>query len=141
MPNTIQICNSINYSERSNQYNSQKVLSRPKVVECFCYYKLIDKNSVLFNPLSNKSNLYSLGYNEGFISINYDTDSLLIKPKSLIIQTPKNIYNYQNQKVYNTINSDEVNNKIINDSIINIELNNINNVSLNKTMKNTIKIR
>ena len=141
MPNTIQICNSINYSERSNQYNSQKVLSSPKVVECFCYYKLIDKNSVLFNPLSNKSNLYSLGYNEGFISINYETDSLIIKPKSLIIQTPKNIYNYQNQKVYNTINSDEVNNKIINDSIINIELNNINNVSLNKTMKNTIKIR
>ena len=141
MPNKIQICNSINYSERSNLYNSQKVLLRPKVVESFCYYKLIDNNSVLFNPLSNKSNLYSFGYNEGFISINSDTDSLMIKPKSLIIQTPKKLYNHQNQKVYNTINSDEVNNKIINDSITNIELNNINNVYLNKTMKNTIKIR
>jgi hypothetical protein len=65
----------------------------------------------------------------------------MIKPKSLIIQTPKSIYNHQNKKVYNTINSDEVNNKIINDSITNIELNNINNVYLNKTMKNTIKIR
>ena len=141
MPNKIQIYNSINYSERSNLYNSQKVLSRPKVVESFCFYKLIDNNSILFNPLSNRSNLYSLGYNEGFISINSDKDSLMIKPKSLIIQTSKNLYNNQNKTVYNTINSDEVNNKFINESITNIELNNINNVYLNKTMKNTIKIR
>jgi hypothetical protein len=65
----------------------------------------------------------------------------MIKPKSLIIQTSKNLYNNQNKTVYNTINSDEVNNKFINESITNIELNNINNVYLNKTMKNTIKIR
>ena len=142
MPNKVQICNSKNYSERSNIiYNSQKVLSIPKVNECFCYYKLIDNNSVLFNPLSNKTNLYSLGYNEGFISINSKTDSLMIKPKSLIIQTSKNIYNHQSKTVYNTINSEEMNNKIINDSITIIELNNINNVYLNKTMKNIIKIR
>lgn len=141
IPNKVQIYNSINYSERSSLYNSQKVLSRPKVVECFCYYKLIHNNSILFNPLSNKTNLYSLGYNEGFISINSTTDSLMIKPKSLIIQTPKIIYNHQNKKIYNTINSDEVNNKIINESITKIELKNINNVYMNKTMKNTIKIR
>lgn len=114
-------------------------------MESFCYYKLIEKNSNLFNPLNIKLNLNKLGYNEGFISISSNQLYLILKPKNALqINSPKNLLNINyNNNSYNTFNSIENKNSTnskANNTII-IRLKKIGKIYIDKTMQNIIKIR
>lgn len=141
--NKIQI--SVNKTERNGISNTKNIFQKADIMESFCYYKQIEKNSNLFNPLKVKLNLNKLGYNEGFISISSNQLYLILRPKnSLQINSPKNLLNINyNNNSYYTFNSIEhkntLNNKANNTNII--RLKRINKVYLDKTMQNVIKIR
>jgi hypothetical protein len=111
--------------------NNQINYIKNYIDESFCFYKLLDNNSKLFNPLNNEQNLNKQGYNEGFISI--DNISNCIK-----ITSKKRNYtnNYDNIIEYQTENNANKNNE----NIINIQLKDIIKVYLNNLMKNIIKI-
>jgi len=94
------------HSPRNNNFN--KITQG--LSECFCYFKLSDKSSNGFNPLSNADiNPLSLNYFEGSIKIEKIFNKLKIAQKS------ENKY-------------------------IGIELKDIMNISLNKQMENINKI-
>ena len=114
-------------------------------MESFCYYKLIEKNTTLFNPLNLKLNVGVLGYNEGFISISLNQLYLILKPKNALqINSPINLLNIKNNNnAYYTLNSIEdksnINNKTNRTNII--RLKKISKIYIDKTMQNIIKIR
>ena len=141
--NKIKGRNSINFSERSEIDISRNISIKQDIMESFCYYKLIEKNSKFFNPLNNKVNLNQIGYNEGFISISNKPECLIIKSKNSLENNNQkktiDLKYYNNEyltlkfsKKQNDLNNNKINN--------NIELKNINNIYLDKTMKNIIKI-
>ena len=131
-----------NYLERLKINNSKNIYNKKNISESFCYYKLIEKGSNLFNPLSNKFNPNKLGYNEGFLLIDKKTQSLIIKSKYLLQKNnSKNMFDLKYFNNRYSLNSSEPlkfhYNQINNN---NIELKDINNIYLNKNMKNIIKI-
>ena len=142
-PNKIQI--SINNSERNEISKIKNNLKKTDIMESFCYYKLIEKNENLFNPLNIKLNLNKLGYNEGFISISSNQLYLVLKPKNeLEINSQKNLLNiYYNNNAYYTLNSivhkNNINSTVNNNNTI--KLKKINKIYIDKTMQNIIKIR
>ena len=106
-------------------------------MESFCYYKYLDDESNFFNPLNNNINFNTLGYNEGFISI--DTISSCLKIVS------NNFSSNNKDLISNSINSIDLIKSKKNSSYsklnnINIELKEITNIYLNKLMKNIITI-
>ena len=110
-------------------------------MESFCYYKLLEKDSKLFNPLKSNINLNKLGYNEGFISINEVSNSLKISSKYLASNSKNINLNYINNIEYSLISTNSENNSTKNKcNSINIEFKEIINVYLNNLMKNIIKI-
>ena len=114
----------------NNKINKKKTI-KYNIEESFCYYKLLENDSKLFNPLNNDLNLNKLGYNEGFISIDSITKSIKIASKKLNFTV-----NYENN-----INNKSENNSTKNKSnIINIQLKDITKIYLNNIMKNIIII-
>ena len=144
-PNKIQI--SINNFERTGISKTKNYFKKPDIMESFCYYKLIEKNTTLFNPLNIKLNINILGYNESFISISSNQLYLILKPKNaLLINSPKNLLNISyNNNAYYTLNSIEdksnINNKANNNNTNIIRLKKISKIYIDKTMQNIIKIR
>ena len=142
-PNKIQI--SINYSEKNRISKTKNDFKKTDIIESFCFYKLIDKNTNLFNPLNIKLNLNKLGYNEGFISISSNQLYLILKPKnSLLMNSQKNLFNINyNNNPYYTFNlieyKNNINNKFNNTNII--RLKKISKIYIDKMMQNIIKIR
>ena len=142
-PNKIQI--SINNSERAGITITKSDFTNTDIMESFCFYKLIEKNANLFNPLNIKLNLNKLGYNEGFISISSNQLYLILKPKNALqINSQKNLINtnYNNNPYYtfNSINNKNNTNSKTNNTNI-IRLKKISKIYIDKTMQNIIKIR
>ena len=118
-------------SFNSNKFNKGSNLNEinKNTIKNFCYYKFLEKNSVMFNPLKNNIDFKNLEYNEGLISRDNSTNTIKIIP----------IHSYQNNTNYLNITPNMLNNspKL---NILNIELKNITNVYLNNLMENIIKI-
>ena len=123
------------YSPKNSYFNN--------VMESFCYYKLLEKESELFNPLKNNENLNKLGYNEGYISIDEISSCLKFTSNYFLSNIDNKLLNS------NCNNNNENNNKYLKTeinlsksklNIINIKLKEITNIYLNKLMKNIIKI-
>ena len=126
--NTFEISNRDNREKINNTSNKNNNL-----MESFCYYKLLEKNSKFFNPLNNNNtNLSKLLYNEGYISIDTDLNCIKINSNKIILNNNNN--NYINNFHSNNLNSiDDL-------KTINIQLKEISNVFLTKIMKNIVRI-
>ena len=121
-------------SYMSYQINSNINLKNKQIdsaMKSFCYYKYIDTNSKMFNPLDNDMDLKNSEYNEGLISIDLSTNSIKIGQ----------IHSSQNDSTYLTNSQDILNFSNGGLDVINIELRNITNVYLDKLMENILKIR
>ena len=138
--NRIQFKNIMNFDNSEKSKNIKT--NNQKIIESFCYYKILEKDSKLFNPLNNRIDLNKLGYNEGFIFIDPSKDCLIIKSKNLIKNKKDNYLNLNNNDNYNNNNSYTISKNLINNinNINNIELRDINNIYIDKIMKNVIKI-
>ena len=117
----------------SNKRNSKIKSSKAKIdntIKSFCYYKLLEKDSIMFNPLNNNIDLQNLEYKEGLISIDLSTNSIKIGQ----------IHSYQNNSNYLSNNGNTLisSNRYI--DLIIIELNKITNVYINQLMENIVKI-
>jgi hypothetical protein len=117
----------------SNKRNSKIKSSKAKIdnsIKSFCYYKLLEKDSIMFNPLNNNIDLQNLEYKEGLISIDLSTNSIKIGQ----------IHSYQNNSNYLSNNGNSLisSNRYI--DLIIIELNKITNVYINQLMENIVKI-
>ena len=120
-------------SYSSNKRNSKIKSSKAKIdntIKSFCYYKLLEKDSIMFNPLNNNIDLQNLEYKEGLISIDLSTNSIKIGQ----------IHSYQNNSNYSSNNGNTLisSNRYI--DLIIIELNKITNVYINQLMENIVKI-
>ena len=134
----------INIKTLNNCFSTRENVSKPNKIiniqnsirsnndesKYFCYYKFIENDSEMFNPLKNNIDLKNSEYNEGLISKDISTKSVKIIP----------IYSNQNDK-NNFIHSDKMFNNSNGLDTINIELKKITNVYLNNLMENIIKIR
>ena len=121
-------------SYMSYQINSNINLNNKQIdsaMKSFCYYKYIDTNSKMFNPLDNDMDLKNSEYNEGLISIDLSSNSIKIGQ----------IHSSQNDSTYLTNSQDILNFSNGGLDVINIELRNITNVYLDKLMENILKIR
>ena len=136
------ICKTIDESfslkKREHSFMSYQIVSNinlntaqiDNAMKSFCYYKFLDINSTLFNPLDNDFDLKNSEYNEGLISI--DISSNLIKIGQ--------IHSSQNDSTYLTNSQNVLNFSNGGLDIINIELKNISNIYLDKLMENILKI-
>ena len=112
-----------------NNLNSYKI-QLDNAIKSFCYFKYLDKNSSMFNPLENNIDFKNSEYNEGLIYIDNSTDSIKIgqihtsQNDTISLTNSQSIFNYSNGGL----------------DIINIEFNNITNVYMNELMKNIVKI-
>ena len=110
----------IDYSLYDNYSNDSNVILKydnSKKIETFCYFRLIKIGEVIFDPLNHYDiSPEKLGYLQGFISINFENNLLVFKPK---------------------INQNEINMKIIEEEL-KIDLKKINNVICD--MKDIIQI-
>ena len=122
--------NTFEKSERKISITQNNFIKN-NIDESFCFYRLLENDSKLFNPLNNELNINKLGYCEGFISIDNCSDCIIIASK-------KNNYtiNYENTVKYQMDNNMNTNNE---NNII-IHLKDIKKVYLNNIMKNIIKI-
>ena len=122
---------------KENTYNNNSM-------ESFCYYKIIENDSKLFDPLNNNINLNKLGYNEGFISIDTNLNSIKIDSNNILSNNSINFKNGFNSNYKNNLdnsNFSKTNISYINKlNIINIHLKEIKTVYLNRLMKNIVKI-
>ena len=74
-------------------FNPKKIFAEG-VMESFCYFKILDKDSPKFNPLDSYNiNPESLGYSEGYISIDVILGHFRIIPKNFISKNFKSINN------------------------------------------------
>ena len=125
------------FSKRENISKPNKIINNINSIrnnndelKYFFYYKFLENDSQMFNPLKNNIDLNNSEYNEGLISKDISTKSITIIP----------IFSNQNDK-NNFINSQKM---FINSNgldTINIEIKKITNVYLNNLMDNIIKIR
>ena len=106
-------------------------------MESFCYYKYLDDESNFFNPLNNNINFNTLGYNEGFISIDTISSCLKIVSNNFSSNNKDLILNSNNSIDLTKSKNNSGYNKLNN---VNIELKEITNIYLNKLMKNIITI-
>ena len=134
-------------------FNPKKILAEG-VMESFCYFKILDKDSPKCNPLDLCSiNPESLGYSEGYISIDVILGQFRIIPKKII---SKNLKSTDNNNVLTNSNGFSVaeytllnngNNvfrfeidKKEKQNCIRIDLKNLKEVKIKKQMKDIIKI-
>ena len=120
-----------NVSKPNKIINSQNsIRSNNDELKYFCYYKFLENDSRMFNPLKNVIDLKNSEYNEVLISKDISTKSVKIIP----------IFSNQNDK-NNFIHSNKMFNNSNGLDTINIEFKKITNVYLNNLMENIIKIR
>ena len=122
-----------------NKIIKKNLNSNNNSFESFCYYKQLDKDSKLFNPLNNNINLNKLGYNEGFISIDTNLNCIKIDSNNIISNNINNSYyisNYENNNFAKSENISYMNKS----NELNIKLKDVTKVYLNKLMKNIVKI-
>jgi len=140
--------------------DAQKILSEG-IMESFCYFKILNKESPKFNPLDSCAiNPEALGYCEGYISIDVILGHLKITPKKSITENLKSNNNFLNSGIFysnntsisgnnffnnlykNTNNGSNNNNFISDDNniCIRIELKEINGVNIKKHMQDIMKI-
>ena len=119
----------INLNKKENLFIKKKIDSGMK---SFCYYKYLEKDSSLFNPLTKNIDLQNSEYNEGLISLDILTNSIKLRT----IRSLRNEHNFLTNRdsefnySYNYLDIDN----------ISIGLKEITNVYLNKLMENIIKI-
>ena len=127
-------------------FNPKKIFSEG-IMESFCYFKILDKESPKFNPLDSCTiNPDALGYSEGYISLDVILGHFKIIPKhsmspnienknkflvhnnclSFVENNGKNIFNIEKE-------NEEIN-------CIRIELKEINGIKISKIMQDIIKI-
>ena len=115
--------------------NTQKIFAQG-IMESFCYFKILDKDSPKFNPLDSCAmNPESLGYSEGYISIDVILGHLKIIPKKTASDNFKLNNNFINNRLFNN-NFDNDDNNVC----IRIELKEINGVKIKKHMQDIMKI-
>ena len=124
---------------RSNKKVREKI-NNNNTLESFCYYKILDKDFKLFNPLINNINLNKLGYSEGFISIDRDLNSIKIDSNNIMPNNINNSYYISNYEISNNYSKSEKISYANKLNVINIKLKDITKVYLNKLMKNIVKI-
>ena len=119
----------INLNKKENLFIKKKIDSGMK---SFCYYKYLEKDSSLFNPLTKNIDLQNSEYNEGLISLDILTNSIKLRT----IRSLRNEYNFltnRDSEFNYSYNYSDIDN-------ISIGLKEITNVYLNKLMENIIKI-
>ena len=129
----------------------QKIFAQG-IMESFCYFKILDKDSPKFNPLDSCAvNPEALGYCEGYISLDVILGHLKIIPKKTATDNFKN-NNFINNNIYNNLynnfNNNGKNNYLINNDFennennicIRIELKDINDIKIKKHMQDILKI-
>ena len=134
-------------------FNPKKIFAEG-VMESFCYFKILDKDSPKFNPLDSCSiNPESLGYSEGYISLDVILGHFRIIPKNIMSKNFKsnnknsvlmhnNSLSFAEYTVFNNGNNVfrfEIG-KNEKKNCIRIDLKNINGVKINKNMQDIIKI-
>ena len=131
----------------NNDYSSLLSQFKNNQKETFCYFKIFEndfKNNKKFNPLENCSiNPESLGYSEGYISIDINENMIKINPKNInrISSNTNIIENEQLSKNNSKMNENNKLNSIINkDYCLNIELKEIIDINQSLIMNNIIKI-
>ena len=135
------------------QFNPKKIFAEG-VMESFCYFKILDKDSTKFNPLDSCTiNPESLGYSEGYISIDVILGQFRIIPKNIMSKNFKtnnknsvlmhnNSLSLAEYTVFNNGNNvftfeiDKSEKK----NCIRIDLKDINGVRIKKNMLDIIKI-
>ena len=131
------------------------------IMESFCYFKILDKDSPKFNPLDSCAvNPEALGYCEGYISIDVILGHLKIIPKRTATDNFKSNNNFVNNimyqsnnssmsenKLFNNLNNNGKNNNIMNNFYfddnnvcLRIELKEINGIKIKKHMQDIMKI-
>ncbi len=147
----------LNYSQNiKSDIETQKMLAQG-IMESFCYFKILDKDSPKFNPLDSCAmNPEGMGYCEGYISIDVILGHLKIIPKKTATGNFKVNNNFFNNKIFNnnennfykSLFNNGKNNYLINNNLendennlcIRIELKEINGVKIKKQMQDIMKI-
>ena len=134
-------------------FNPKKIFAEG-VMESFCYFKILDKDSPKFNPLDSCTiNPESLGYSEGYISLDVILGQFRIIPKNIMSKNFKsnnknsflihnNSLSFAEYTLFNNGNnvfSFEID-KNEKKNCIRIDLKNINCVRIKKIMQDIIKI-
>ena len=134
-------------------FNPKKIFAEG-VMESFCYFKILDKDSPKLNPLDLCTiNPESLGYSEGYISLDVILGHFRIIPKNIISKNFKsnnknsfiihnNSLSFAEYTLFNNGNnvfSFEID-KNEKKNCIRIDLKNINCVRIKKIMQDIIKI-
>ena len=134
-------------------FNPKKIFAEG-VMESFCYFKILDKDSQKFNPLDSYSiNPESLGYAEGYISLDLILGQFRIIPKNIMSKNFKsnnknNVLSHSNSLSLSEYTLFNNGNNVFRFEIdknekkncIRIDLKNINGVKINKSMQDIIKI-
>ena len=105
-------------------------------MESFCYYRLLEDNSKLFNPLNDIINFKQLGYNEGFISFDSNSKSIVIGSNNIF--SDKNNNNIE--LYYKNVEESDTTSCTKKINAIKIQLKDITKIYLDKLMQNIIKI-
>ena len=137
---------SYNSSQKSDiNIKNNKSIYYNNSMESFCYYKLLENDSQMFNPLNNNINFNKLGYNEGFISIDTISNCIKIHSNKIISNNNGNkkdldllyINNFENS---NNFSKSEFVSNMSKANSLDIPLKEIIKIYLNKIMKNIVKI-
>jgi hypothetical protein len=132
------------------------------IMESFCYFKILDKDSTKFNPLDSCAvNPEALGYCEGYISIDVIMGHLKIIPKRTATDNFKGNNSFLSSRMYQSNNSSIADNKLFNNLknngknifimnnnfyyddnnvCLRIELKEINGIKIKKHMQDIMKI-
>ena len=134
-------------------FNPKKIFAEG-VMESFCYFKILDKDSPKFNPLDSCTiNPESLGYSEGYISLDVILGHFRIIPKHIMSKNFKS--NNKNSVLMHNNSLSFAEYTVLNNgnnvftfeigknekkNCIRIDLKNINDVKIKKNMQDIIKI-
>ena len=125
-----------NYSyNMKSDIDAQKIFAQG-IMESFCYFKIINKDSPQFNPLDSCAvNPETLGYWEGYISIDVILGHLKIIPKKNLNGNFKSNNIILNNKIYCN-NNQSISEKNFYNNLYNINNNGKNNYLLNNNFEN-----
>ena len=88
-----------------SEFEALKILSEG-IMESFCYFKILDKDSPKFNPLDSCAvNPEALGYCEGYISIDVILGHLKIIPKKSLTENLKLNNTFMNSGIFYSNNT------------------------------------
>ena len=147
--NKIQLKNNNNFKSEKINVKYKRVFPNKDILESVCYYKFLENKEKPFDPLNISSNMNKLGYNEGFIFIDYFKKIIKIKPKKTT-KDKDNIENSVNSFSINNVYNNALNysysqninfTKNSNNKNLNsIQLKDIAKIYLDKKMQKIIKI-